>query len=193
MKLNSLFEKLKPVDYVAICVVAIFLLFPMPVPASVVSLLENPVVLIIIMVGVLYLFFYHNPLIAILLVFFLYETFRRVYQGAMRSKTSLSSSTSSGGGGGGDGGGDGGGNNNLGNNNIVTKANRFDNNGSNNSLSGVSVEGGDDGSMTTVGDGSLEVDVISKMAPINVSPDVPNAPALQFEPAGTNVHNAQQY
>ena len=162
------FDRLKKIDYLIISIMIFFLLFPISIPHTLISFFEHPVVISSGFLIIVYLFFFYNPIIAILGIFFAYEMYRRIFKTS--SFISTISNTKE--------------DDHLGslqnNNNLTTTTNNSNNitathlNQTNNQLN------------SHIGDGSLEVDVVSKMAPINVSPSIPNSSDIEFQPLEKN-------
>ena len=148
----------------------VFILFPLNVPRIFSPLVENPVFLLILFVSVISIFLYYNPLLGILSVFAVYELL-------LRNSASFSSYGGGGGGGGGS----------LGNSASSSHKQKKTTNNESASAPVDSSNRSITGNNTPY---SLEEEAISLMAPLNSSPQTPNAEALSFHPVAENTHDA---
>ena len=160
---------MKPIDFCLLVLMLFFLMFPIYLPRAIIPYVENPIFLVLLFLAVIYTFLYYNPILGVVSVFFVYELLRRNIKSSAlgllgEHDTTPSSSKSRVGNGGGGGGGGGGG---------KSRSERI------NELVPSSFLAR-----------TLEEDVISNMAPINVSPVVANESAVFFEPVLDDTHNA---
>ena len=77
MKVPQLIKSMKPVEMVALGLFVLYLILPISMPRMAASAIDSPLGMVGLFVIVLYLFFYTNPILAIIFVFVAYELLRR--------------------------------------------------------------------------------------------------------------------
>jgi len=77
MKFAQTLESIKPVEIVFIALFIVFLVLPMNMPPLIASVIDTPIGIVVLLIIVLGLFFYSNPILAIIFVFVAYELLRR--------------------------------------------------------------------------------------------------------------------
>lgn len=165
MNFKSGLQNMRKIDLVVIAVIAIFLVFPVYIPPAFIPFIENPLTLVLFFVGIVYTFFFYSPIIGVLSIFLVYEILRRNFLGTTRSSS----------------------------NNLLSRTFPYHQEQQQQQQQAVNMNPPEMNApyTTNLGEGSLEVDVISKLAPISQSPDsTPNAPYLRFSPPSSSLVTA---
>jgi hypothetical protein len=77
MKLVDTITSMPPLEMGLLFLFVIYIIFPMHTPASVASMVDTPLGMIVIFCVTLFLFFYTNPILGILYILVAYELIRR--------------------------------------------------------------------------------------------------------------------
>ena len=163
MNFKSGLQNMRKIDLVVIAVIAIFLVFPVYIPPAFIPFIENPLTLVLFFVGIVYTFFFYSPIIGVLSIFLVYEILRRNFSGPTRSSSTATTFPQQ-------------------NQQQVHQA----------AASNMNPPEMNAPYTTNLGEGTLEVDVISRLAPVSPSTDTtaPNAPYLLFVPPSSSLGTA---
>jgi hypothetical protein len=80
MKLPQVFKSLSPLECSLLVMFALYLVLPIQAPEFISGMVDSPLGMLTIFIVTLYLFFYSNPILAIVYVFVAYELLRRSSQ-----------------------------------------------------------------------------------------------------------------
>lgn len=72
-----MFNSFTPMEITVLIVFVFYLMFNIDTPEMIAEIVETPIGLLSIMVMIMYLFFYGNPIIAIMFIFVAYELLKR--------------------------------------------------------------------------------------------------------------------
>ncbi len=73
-------NKLKPLEWAAVAVFLIYIVFPVNTPTGLVPYVDTPFSMLVYLLVTLFLFYYTNPVLGILYIFVVYELIRRSTQ-----------------------------------------------------------------------------------------------------------------
>lgn len=77
MKIPEVFRSLSKLEIALLVVFMSYIILPIPTPVFLSGLIDSPLGMLVIFLVTLYLFFYTNPILAIIYVFVAYELLRR--------------------------------------------------------------------------------------------------------------------
>jgi len=77
MKIPEVFKTLSKLEITLLAVFVLYLVLPIPTPTLLSGVVDSPLGMLAIFIVTLYLFFYTNPILAIIYVFVAYELLRR--------------------------------------------------------------------------------------------------------------------
>ena len=77
MKLADFTKSMTPLEIAALVIFIVYIVFPFRTPIFLASIINTPIGLIGVLVITLYLFFYTNPILAVIYIFVAYELLRR--------------------------------------------------------------------------------------------------------------------
>ena len=77
MKLSDFTQSLSPLETATLIVFVIYIIFPFKTPFFLAGIINTPIGLLVALVLTLYLFFYTNPILGVVFIFFAYELIRR--------------------------------------------------------------------------------------------------------------------
>jgi len=80
MKLPQVFKSLSPLECSLLVIFVLYLVLPIQAPEFISGTVDSPLGMLTIFIVTLYLFFYSNPILAIVYVFVAYELLRRSSQ-----------------------------------------------------------------------------------------------------------------
>jgi hypothetical protein len=80
MQITNPFKSFSTIEVSLLIVFILYIVFPIKTPAFLTNKIDTPVGLLVIFAVTAYLFFYSNPILAILYIFVAYELLRRSYQ-----------------------------------------------------------------------------------------------------------------
>jgi len=77
MKLSDFTQSLSPLETATLIVFVVYIIFPFKTPYFLAGIVNTPIGLLVALVLTLYLFFYTNPILGVVLIFVAYELIRR--------------------------------------------------------------------------------------------------------------------
>jgi len=77
MKLSDFTKSLSPLEIAALVIFIVYIVFPFKTPLFLAGVVNTPIGLLVVLIITLYLFFYTNPILAVVYIFVAYELIRR--------------------------------------------------------------------------------------------------------------------